>query len=182
VIDSCSPNFKQHFSGEKWISFKDNIGHLSITGKDGWGRAFCHGVDLAIKNKFDYVVHIEGDLLFSGDVIDICLSMKKLGLEVLAPRSQMWNWLETGLLFMNVNFMQSINFSKRYNWPTRKKGDGPELIVEKIIGKENIAYSRWIGDRDDMDHVDPEKSIYITHCTTEKRQRFMKRYQQTANV
>jgi hypothetical protein len=55
--------------------FPDNIGHLARGGKDGWGRAFCKGLEMAIDGQYDYVVHIEGDSLFKRPVLPIIRQM-----------------------------------------------------------------------------------------------------------
>jgi len=45
------------------IGFPDNVGHLARGGRDGWGRAFSQGLLCALAGGYDYVAHIESDLL-----------------------------------------------------------------------------------------------------------------------
>ena len=101
---------------ENVISFSDNIGHLLSTGRDGWGRAFCAGITNAIYNGYDYAVHIESDLLFKGNVSAVVDEMHEISIPVVGTKSWLYGFLETGLLFMNVQFLKAVKFLSRYTW------------------------------------------------------------------
>src|SRR5579872_7105927 len=76
VIDSASPvQFRLVDLDIRSLGFTDNVGHLSRTGRDGWGRAFCFGLETALREKYDYAVHIECDLLFARPVAPIIKRM-----------------------------------------------------------------------------------------------------------
>src|SRR5512146_1735288 len=61
VVDSASPDMPP-VDGMTVLALEGNIGHLSKTGRDGWGRAFSAGLRHAVECQYDYVVHIETDL------------------------------------------------------------------------------------------------------------------------
>ena len=62
VVDSASPI--PFPTGNRWlIQLGDNIGHPSRGGSDGWGRAFCVGLEYAIACEYDLAVHIETGLM-----------------------------------------------------------------------------------------------------------------------
>ena len=162
---------------ENLVSFINNVGHLDYNGHDGWGRAFCTGVANAIFNNYHYAVHIESDLLFKGDVSEIIREMYENYYYAVSTKSWLLNWLETGLIFMDVNYLDHIQFISKYNWKCLKKGNSPELIIPSILGGNlDIVYKYWYGDRNDTKHIhlkDIERCIYLTHCSEEEIQLFM---------
>jgi len=161
---------------ENIISFKDNVGHLFSTGRDGWGRAFCTGIAHAIHNKYDYAVHIESDLLFKGNVSEIVNEMQEKSYPVVSTKSWVRGFLETGLMFMSIPFMNDIRFLSKYNWHALTRDDYPEWIIPDIIGTENIYLKYWIGDRNDFGQIkdeDVKKCMYLTHCNEQQLRLFM---------
>jgi hypothetical protein len=161
---------------ENIISFPDNIGHLFSTGRDGWGRAFCTGIANGIFNNYDYVVHIESDLLFKGNVSDIVKEMHEKSYPILSTKSWVHEFLETGLMFMSVSFLNNIQFLSKYNWKSLTRKDYPEWIIPNIIGTQNVNLKYWIGDRNDFGQIkdnDVKKCIYLTHCNKEQLRLFM---------
>src|SRR5207249_3885983 len=94
LVDSQSPlsiaeqfgPFETHVMGRKAKKalhcFPDNIGHLSRRGRDGWGRAFCYGLEAAVAAQYDYVVHIEGDSLLRLPVRPLIEDMVRQGTKV----------------------------------------------------------------------------------------------------
>lgn len=140
------------------------------------GRAFCTGIANAIFNNYDYVAHIESDLLFKGNVSKIVDEMRERSYKVLSTKSWLYGWLETGLMFMNVHFLRDTHFIAKYNWKSLGRKDYPELIVLQIFGAENITVQYWIGDRNDYGQIqddDVKKCIYLTHCSEEQIRLFM---------
>jgi hypothetical protein len=161
---------------ETIVSFPDNIGHLFSTGRDGWGRAFCAGIANATYNHYDYAVHIESDLLFKGRVSDIVEEMREKSYPVLSTKSWVHGFLETGLMFMNVSFLNNICFLSKYNWQSLTRKDYPEWIISGILGMQNIHLKYWIGDRNDFGQIkddDVKKCIYLTHCNEQQVRLFM---------
>ena len=84
VVDSASPDMPS-IEGLEVLQLGDNIGHLKLTGRDGWGRAFCAGLQRAIDGRYDWAVHIETDLLFARPVADVIGKMGSVGVDVAAP-------------------------------------------------------------------------------------------------
>ena len=161
---------------ENIISFADNMGHLLSTGRDGWGRAFCAGIASAIFNDYDYAVHIESDLLFRGSVAAVVSEMTEKSMAVVGTKSWLYGWFETGLVFMDVQFLRNNDFLMKYNWKLHTRNDYPELIIPQIFGKENIFLKYWIGDRNDYGQIKDEdigKCVYLTHCDEKQISLFM---------
>jgi hypothetical protein len=151
--------------------FPDNIGHHARGGGDGWGRAFSKGLWWATEGgfDFDYVVHIEGDSLFRLPVTPICEQMKTEGIEcasipVDTGGKGVNGWVETGLMFFSVPYLQRIDFITKYAWEKRKTW--PEIFIADLLGKD-LRYMDWRGARDDhgqMTHENVQQYDWITHC------------------
>lgn len=147
------------------VSFAHNVGHLGGGGRDGWGRAFCQGLHLAITNGYDYAVHIESDLLCRLKVREICAMMERHSLAVLATLARSYGFLETGVMFMNAAAMRDMSFIARYDWKNRTPWPYPEIIIEAILG-DNAFYKNWRGFRDDFSagKVEEAGSLdFVTH-------------------
>lgn len=69
--------------------------------------------------------------------------------KILSTKSWMRGWLETGLMFMDVNFLREIDFIAKYDWKYVSAGTYPELIIPQIVGAENIKLKYFIGDKND---------------------------------
>jgi len=59
LVDSASPRYPYVPRKINFLSFTNNVGHLSRGGQDGWGRAFCRGLGYAVEQGYDYVAHVE---------------------------------------------------------------------------------------------------------------------------
>lgn len=171
LVDSASP--VGHLVDEPkmfvWM-FADNIGHLSKGGKDGWGRAFCQGLEIAIERGFDYVVHIEGDSLFRLPVEPIIAEMRAKGIKVASVpvgygQNQRSTWVETGLMFFDVAWLKKINFIERYDWPHRTAVPQPEVVIRKICG-DDLVIMPWKAERADKDEITADNVLefdWVTH-------------------
>jgi hypothetical protein len=156
-----------------YYGFSDNIGHLARGGRDGWGRAFCYGLNAAIEGGYDYVVHIEGDSLFRLPVMPIVRQMKKAGTAAASiPVSGLTHpqpeWVETGLMFFNVEYLSKANFVAGYDWPNRTPVPTPEAVVRKLLGGD-LTLMPWRGQRDDKNeitgaNVQDFNLDWLTHC------------------
>ena len=139
--------------GVNWISFADNIGHLSLTGKDGWSRAFCRGIQFALEQQYDYVAHIEGDILCRLKFDDVIAKMQQHNLGGLSTIATKWNFMEIGLVFMDCNYLREIDFLRRYDWRSitkDKRNHRPENIIAQIMAPR-MLYELWLGGRDEND-------------------------------
>jgi hypothetical protein len=161
----------------KVFTFPDNVGHLSRNnGKDGWGRAFCYGLDYAVREGYDYVVHIEGDSLFRLPVMPIIEQMKREAIQVASvPVMGMRlgnnaNWVETGLMFFSCDYLRRSKFTDRYDWQHRSKTPTPEVIVFMMV-RGQLKMMPWNAIRRDKMQFDNTNVLdldldWVTHCDT----------------
>jgi hypothetical protein len=127
-------------------AFPDNIGHAFKDGADGWGRAMMCGLQTAIAKGYDYVVHIEGDLLFRLDVALIVASMHAHDIGALSTIEPVQFFLETGILFFSTKFVERTNLIDRYNWPDLGSTRFMEQKMERLLGEE-LFLKKWLGMR-----------------------------------
>lgn len=161
--------------------FEDNIGHLTRTNKDGWGRAFTHGVEHGIAAGHDYIVHIETDLLFARPVMPIISLMDGFKLPWLSTQANPHSYMETGLFFMDAERTDDYGVIEQYNWenPPEDRMFFPERRMRALLG-EYLFYLPLQGMRDDVAHgrVDLRKSFpygmdWLTHSTVACYRTFM---------
>jgi SAM-dependent methyltransferase len=167
--------FTPHVAGDHVLrmfhSFAGNVGHLGVgSGKDGWGRAFCFGLQAAIDGGYDYVVHIEGDSLFRRPVMPIVRQMQAdnvdaasiLSVPGLPPAIE----VETGLMFFRVGYLRDSGFIARYDWPSRQRFPSPETVIHQILG-DRLKLMPWQGRRGYRPVYEPgevRKLDWITHA------------------
>jgi predicted SAM-dependent methyltransferase len=156
-------------------SFPDNVGHLSRGGRDGWGRAFTYGLQAAIAGRYDYVVHIEGDSLLRLPVRPIIEQMQRENVAVAStPVTGMKNpgseagWVETGLMFFRVSYLEQSKFIEQYDWPARQVYPTPEVIVRRLID-DQLRMMPWKAWRSDKNQITHQNVVgldldWITHC------------------
>lgn len=153
--------------GINWIDFPENLGHLSAHGVDGWGRAFCRGVELAIVQNYDYAVNIECDLLFRPRVMDVLKFQQQSKLKFIAAWERNYNFMENCICFMDVDYMRSHDFIGKYDWKAQHQQSRlPELRMEDIL-YDDLLIKPWRGLRDDAGKLQPEHMLhldYITHA------------------
>ncbi len=149
LIDTTS-RFNPVLSGidvkyEEVIGVGGNVGHWSRIGdQDGWGRAFCKGIELAITGGYDYAVHVESDMACRVDCRDVIALMEKEGKPFAAPYCSQVQNIETGLMYMSVKRLKELDFVNRYNWPkirpemsiTERIALQPEKVIGGIFGEE----------------------------------------------
>lgn len=124
LVDSgsqCQENWDMIRGRVEVFQFGDNVGHLARGGRDGWGRAFCKGLEIAIERRYDYVVHIEGDSLCRIDVERYCEKMNRdwmqaASVPVIGTRRFEYQWIETGLMFFDVRYVRDSRIVERYDW------------------------------------------------------------------
>lgn len=180
LVDSASPmldGFGVEGAVEIW-RFPDNIGHLSRNGpngpkskgRDGWGRAFCKGLELAIARGYDYAVHIEGDSLFRLPVMPIVQDMRDRGVKVASVpigygEDQRSTWVETGLMFFDLGFVRDTNFIAGYDWPNRRERPTPEVVIRSMLGP-TLTMMPWRAERSDKNEINVGNVLtydWITH-------------------
>lgn len=182
LVDSASPLLVFQSGRNFVLHLGDNIGHLARGGQDGWGRAFCTGLQWAIDGGYDYAVHVEGDSLCSLDVGSICSRMQlsgacAMGVPVRGTRSIENNWIETGLLFLDVDYARDSDIVGKYDWKNgtaKRYPTTPEYHVHNILG-EHLQIADWRTMRDDC-NVLTGSSVgdynWITHARPEISDKF----------
>lgn len=120
------PNFKIHQLGS-------NVGHLNTTGKDGFGRAFSAGVDYAIEHEYDYLAYTDADIICTQPVGPIVDKMHRSGVKACCPMDTTYNFLENGLMYLDVAYLRDSNFVERYDWKSRGPTTDPSQIPEKVF-------------------------------------------------
>jgi hypothetical protein len=164
AVDSQSPIKKfedwHPYDGKRhrrmYFNFEDNIGHLSrrnvTQGRDGWGRAFCKGLEIATELHYEYVAHIEGDSLFRLRVSDIVQHMKSEGVDCASTcvrgmrhKEVEDQWIETGLMFFSTDYLTRSDFVRRYDWPNRRVAPTPERYIRlEILNRDLSGKQLWI--------------------------------------
>lgn len=178
LVDSASPLplTAQPWAGPPKVevfNFGDNIGHLSRRGKDGWGRAFCKGLALAVERGYEHVVHVEGDSLCRIPASRMIELMRAAGkpvgsIPVIGTTRPVSGWVETGLMVFDVAYLASSGLIKKYDWPHRQERPTPEIIVARLLG-ESLAMLPLKGRRNDDDVLTRHNIVdagldWVTHC------------------
>lgn len=188
IVDSNSPmidplrattlkdfvKYEPRMSAKRMLhSFPDNVGHLARKGKDGWGRAFCYGLNAAIAGGYDYVVHIEGDSLFRLPVMPIVEQMEReninaASIPVIGTKRVEVGWAETGLMFFKTKFVEASGFVARYNWERQTGHPTPEVVIFRQLGRD-LHMMPWKGLRGDKNQITNQNVLdlgldWVTHC------------------
>jgi ADP-heptose:LPS heptosyltransferase/SAM-dependent methyltransferase len=188
LVDSKSPRQAEVITEEfiermqdqlLFFSFDENIGHLNrngpagpaSSGRDGWGRAFCYGLQYAIDHGYEYVAHIESDSLLRLRVEPIIERMRAeninaLSVPVKGTKFHMDGWAETALMFFSTKFLTEFEFIKRYNWDFPGYRRTPEVIIRDIL-KEHLRMEHWQalrGDKNQISLDNLDDMDWITHC------------------
>jgi hypothetical protein len=164
------------------FNFPDNIGHLSrkgvTEGRDGWGRAFCKGLEIACELGYDYVVHIEGDSLFRLRVVDATKWMQQekadcatTDVKGMKHKEHEKLWVETGLMFFSTDYLRRSDFIKRYDWPNRRMAPTPERVIrQQILDKTTrqcriMPWKAWRADKNTItaDNILELDLDWVTH-------------------
>ena len=192
AVDSQSP-VRKFESWHRWdgkrhqrmyYDFPDNIGHLSrknvTQGRDGWGRAFCKGLKIAVELGYSHVAHIEGDSLLRLKVSEITDWMRREKVDVASTSVRGMRhaelerqWVETGLMFMSTDYVKRSKFIERYDWKNRRVAPTPERwirmsILEKDLNQDQFRVMDWKALRADknqitVDNIETLDLDWITH-------------------
>lgn len=182
LVDSASPvPLLAVEEGAEKYAFPDNIGHLARGGKDGWGRAFCKGLEMAIDGQYDYVAHVEGDSLLSRPVLPIIREMmtdgvKAASVPVKGTRRKETGWAETGLMVFSVDYLWQSKFIERYDWWNRTKSPTPEKVIFDLFGEDLRMMLPLKAARGDSGQITAENAAsfdWITHCPPEALDAFV---------
>lgn len=173
-LDYTTYAYDHEFPMRRVFDFGDNVGHLFSGGKDGWGRAICKGVEIAIAAQYDYLAVIETDTLFSRPITTIIEKMDRAGVKVACPLNITWQTISTSTMFFNVNYLKDINFVDQYDWPNRRKEGNeslPERVCEHIFQDELfiLPFRGIVNDRHQVTRANLKEAFpfgcdWITHC------------------
>jgi hypothetical protein len=177
VVDSASPvnpelaDFPRE-DNEQLIQLGDNIGHLMRTGRDGWGRAFCHGLTIAGERGTDWIVHVETDLLLARPVEWMIGKMEISAVEVCCPWALPYPFIETALMWFDGNWVRKHDLVTRYDW---ENGRGlPERRIEEIAG-DDLWIAPLRGLRMDVrEQAVQQPSDWITHASVAQYRQFLR--------
>lgn len=167
IVDSASPNPLP--KDVEVYQLGDNIGHLMGTGRDGWGRAFCKGLEIAIGEGFDYVALIDTDILFMPPVRPIFSEMKARRQVFASCDGPPYSWIEGGIVFASTAWLWDVGFVGQYDWPNMHRGIFPEFRLADIAGS-SLTKLELYGRRNDdgvinVGNIGDVAAIdWLTHC------------------
>jgi hypothetical protein len=180
--DDFVPHDMQAPARRSFFAFTENIGHLThgsgagagrdSKGQDGAWRAGCYGLDAAVAGEYEYVAHIECDLLCSLRIAPIIDKMRREKIEVLGTLTAGGppkHWIETGLIFFSTDYLRRSKFTQRYNWAAPKRA-APEVIIRELVSSV-LHLESWRGMRNDRNlRLENVRAMFmpldwITHCT-----------------
>lgn len=180
VLAVDTPGSVDWLPQEQWsCQFVDNIGHLAKNSRDGWGRAFVKGIEVADMVGADYAVHIECDLLLAKPVMPVIDLMANHGIMALSTSAYPHRFMETGILFLDMSYVKESRLIERYDWENPVPGL-PERRVEALLG-DDLFLMPWWGFRDDYNVLEPDAlkehfpagMDWITHASVPCYKRFM---------
>lgn len=185
LVDSASPLADCFSFISKTLQLGDNIGHLARGGQDGWGRAFCRGLQYAVERGYDYVAHIEGDSLFRLKVMPICERMRfdrisAASVPVRGTKRPEKDWVETGMMIFDVNYLRDARIVEQYNWqdcePKRRYPQTPEWHLHRILGA-HLKMMPWRAERGDTGQITAENVgdfDWVTHVPPDVADAFVR--------
>lgn len=168
VVDSASPDLPH--TGDFAVSqLGDNIGHLMKTGRDGWGRAFCEGLQRAIDEDYAYAAFIECDVLLAKPVMPIIDRMMNNNVKFCCPMASPYSMIATEIMVMDLDVMW--DFIEKYDWENSPVMPYAETRIQEILGYY-LWCLPWTGCRNDLGHITaqnmqqkfPAGIDWITHC------------------
>lgn len=172
VIDSCSPTpAKSIIPNVDVFRFATDVGHPIHSSEPS--RDFLFGLEYAITSRegYDYVVHWETDCLCARPMMDVVLKMQRAGVKVAAPFEANMQFIETQLLFFNVDYLRESRFIERYRESYRPQEIFSERCVEMLC-ESDLFTLPLRGMRNDYDLLKPSNfkeafrhgCDYLSHC------------------
>lgn len=169
ALEGIAPRLKIH-------DMRDNVGHLNSTGKDGWGRAFCWGVQHAIQQHYDYIAYCDADIICTVPATRVIERMAKANVNAACPWNTMYDFAENGLMYLSVPYLRDSGFVERYDWQNRTRSPNPRDIPERVF-EDLMGDDLWIlpmrGMRNDLDQLTVNNFAHrwpyggpswLTHC------------------
>ena len=168
LVDSASPVPLP--LGVDVIQLGDNIGHRwrDGHGKDGWGRAFCAGLRHAVREGYEVVACIEGDLLCKVPVQRLLRPMLSSGADIAAPHATPHQFIEAGLMVMTGRWLREFDLAGKYDWeqgtvlPEDRLG---ALVEGQILWLDDVKGARLTDCQERRNRIDISHWDYITHAS-----------------
>lgn len=114
--------------------YATNIGHLHATGRDGWGRSLSAGLKAALAGGYDWVAHVEADMLIRADLASVVAHIVGRNGRWGAPRCRPWGFIESGLFVVSTRHLAASRFLERYDWRKTPFLPHQEWLFEAILG------------------------------------------------
>lgn len=166
LVDCLSPEPVPTHPLLTTIQIGENIGHLTVGGRDGWGRAAMTAFQYAIDQDFEWVAYWDADVLFLRSALELIFRMKVRGLVAAGALATPYPWQE-GIYLFYVPWMKQRNVIGRYNWEGAPRSNIPnaEQRMEAAIGPD-YALLGLEGLRDDAGvvQVDNLKTVFPRGC------------------
>jgi hypothetical protein len=126
---------------------------------------------MAIEGGYDYAAHVETDLLFAQPVAVTIEKMHRNSVRIAAPMAAPYQFIETGLLFVNCDYAREIELVERYDWANVPRSPLPEERVAALTDPCLFALPLR-GCRNDLDILNshslprlfPNGMDWITHA------------------
>ncbi len=147
-------------------SFPSNVGHsLSGRGNDGPGRSIAAGVKCAIHNGYRCAVVLEIDVYTRMNLRDLAAQMSESKMTAMTTRVRPWNFIESGLMVLDVQHLAMTRYADRYAWDKITFLPQVEWVYEATLGQ--VSTMPWTGGRNDFNQFtgqDIQRLDYLTHC------------------
>jgi len=156
LVDSCSP-----FPAKDFLPEMDGLTVITLD----------HGMDAIITaGKYTHIAYVETDMFLVKPVHVVTERLAKYGMKVAMPFDTMYQFLETGLAFYEIQHLIDKSYTKSYDW-----NNPPEMFheiwTEWFFGAD-IHTLLLRGLRNDMDQINRQNILqafpygldYLTHC------------------
>lgn len=136
LIDSASPFEVDDFAAKydvQMFKFPDNIGAISQGQRDGSGRAFIKGLELAIEGHYSHCMIWEADMMFALPANQIVAKMARSGVKITAPQATPYLFGEWGCSFWSSDYLRETKFIERYDWENAPPWPIPEWRIQTLV-------------------------------------------------
>lgn len=169
--------------GRQIISIHENIGRLETTGRDGPQQAFAVCLNAAMAGGYDYIAHIECDMIFTPLIKPIVDRMVRHHISALCPFAHDYSFVETGALFMDVAWLRAKDYFASYDWRSPPQGQFHEVWFENWADAD-LFITTHRGMRNDADRLTvnnmqvafPWGLDFLSHCKDHELYRRMMEY------
>jgi hypothetical protein len=166
-LSSDTPHAVPLTASRTIASFPSNVGHsLSGRGNDGPGRSIAAGIKCAIHNCYRHAVVLEIDVYTRLNLRGLAAQMKESKMTAMTTRVRPWNFIESGLMLLDVQHLAMTGYADRYAWDKITFLPQVEWVYEATLGQ--VSSMPWTGGRNDFNQFTGEairRLDYLTHCS-----------------